>query len=468
MTTNLNAEVTRATAAEGTLTTNLNAEVTRAKAAEGTLTTNLNAEVTRATGAEATLTTNLNAETVRAKAAEGTLTTNLANEVTRATGAEGTLTTNLNAETVRAKGAESMLQTQINTIDGQIVVLQNQTQNITATAGQTNVAGNISVSGNANVGQSLNVAGNANIAGDANISGNANVAKNLAVGGGIQFAGDTFTGVANGTQADAKNQNVSTQGYVDQQVGLESARAQGAETALATAINNESTRAQKAEHKLDQKFSLVNATVGASLVNIVASELTPDELKEEGVAFTGFVGQNKGHDTAEVVIGLNKQLGNGFSAGVGVGTESGAIAAFAGYNNRIHENVNVGIGASISERGLQVGPHAELTDEEGKYGVGVGIFGPTVIVQGVNIPVMAPMVGVANAAVAGVTKIYNTIQEKHDAPVKALKVELAVAQEALAAEHAKVESLEERMAKLEAMLMAKEEAKAVKANKKHK
>ena len=46
------AEVSRATAAEGTLTTNLDAEIVRAKGAEGTLTTNLNAEIARATLAE--------------------------------------------------------------------------------------------------------------------------------------------------------------------------------------------------------------------------------------------------------------------------------------------------------------------------------------------------------------------------------------------------------------------------------
>lgn len=75
-----------------TLNTDISAEVTRATTAEGTLTTNLNNEITARTNADSTLTTNLANEVTRATTAEGTLTTNLANEVTRATGVEGSLT----------------------------------------------------------------------------------------------------------------------------------------------------------------------------------------------------------------------------------------------------------------------------------------------------------------------------------------------------------------------------------------
>src|SRR5207245_10200569 len=48
----------------------LNAEITRAEAAEATLTTNLNNEIARAEGAESTLTTNLAGEVSRAQVAE--------------------------------------------------------------------------------------------------------------------------------------------------------------------------------------------------------------------------------------------------------------------------------------------------------------------------------------------------------------------------------------------------------------
>ncbi|HZK76900.1 MAG TPA: hypothetical protein VFD13_08340, partial [Candidatus Kapabacteria bacterium] len=55
LTTNLTNEVSRATAAEGTLTTNLTNEASRAMAAENTLTTNLAGEVSRAEASEAGL-----------------------------------------------------------------------------------------------------------------------------------------------------------------------------------------------------------------------------------------------------------------------------------------------------------------------------------------------------------------------------------------------------------------------------
>jgi len=74
----------------------VNAEETRATAAEGVLTANLANEVTRATNAEAANATAISNEVTRATAAEGvnaaaisTVSTNLTAEVTRATAAEG-------------------------------------------------------------------------------------------------------------------------------------------------------------------------------------------------------------------------------------------------------------------------------------------------------------------------------------------------------------------------------------------
>lgn len=85
-TNDLNAEITRATAAEGTLTTNLNAEISRATAAETKLRTDLTAETTRATAAETALSeelgnlsSQLTAEVGRAQTAEGNLLTNYTN-----------------------------------------------------------------------------------------------------------------------------------------------------------------------------------------------------------------------------------------------------------------------------------------------------------------------------------------------------------------------------------------------------
>lgn len=82
-------------------------EVTRATAAEGTLTSNLAAEVARAEGAESANTTAIGAEMTRAQGVESTLTSGLSSEVTRATGAESTLSTAISAETTRATAAET-------------------------------------------------------------------------------------------------------------------------------------------------------------------------------------------------------------------------------------------------------------------------------------------------------------------------------------------------------------------------
>ncbi|HLX60388.1 MAG TPA: hypothetical protein VKX17_03805 [Planctomycetota bacterium] len=111
LTTNLNAEITRATAAESTLTTSVNGKV--AKAGD-TMTGALTLSGDPTLNLHAATKQYVDAEKTRAQAAEGTLTTNLTNEVTRAQGAEGTLTTNLNAEITRATAAESTLTTSVN------------------------------------------------------------------------------------------------------------------------------------------------------------------------------------------------------------------------------------------------------------------------------------------------------------------------------------------------------------------
>ena len=151
MTTNLGAETTRATTAEGVLTANLATEITTRGAADlvltnnvTTLTTGLSTEVTNRTNADllkedlvnksvnvatdaasdtkypsvkatktyvdgvaGANTTALNAEITRATTAEGTLTTNLATEVSTRTTAVATLTSGLAAEITRATAAES-------------------------------------------------------------------------------------------------------------------------------------------------------------------------------------------------------------------------------------------------------------------------------------------------------------------------------------------------------------------------
>lgn len=81
----------------------VNAEKTRALAAEAELASDISAESTRAKNAESTLTTNLNNEVTRAQAAEAQLQTNIENEQARATA-------DVDAEENRAKGEEQRIE----------------------------------------------------------------------------------------------------------------------------------------------------------------------------------------------------------------------------------------------------------------------------------------------------------------------------------------------------------------------
>jgi hypothetical protein len=81
----------------------VNAEKTRALAAESTLAADISAERTRAMSAESTLTTNLTNEIARAKAAEQLVQSNLVTEIARATA-------DVNAEQSRATGEESRIE----------------------------------------------------------------------------------------------------------------------------------------------------------------------------------------------------------------------------------------------------------------------------------------------------------------------------------------------------------------------
>lgn len=125
----LNAEASRATAAENNLSTTIGNETSRATtqeelirqefaSADATLTNNLNGEIDRAKKAEENLTTNLNNEVKRAQDAEKVLTDNLSKEVERAQGAEKTLTDNLNNEISRAKAEEEKINGRIDAILG--------------------------------------------------------------------------------------------------------------------------------------------------------------------------------------------------------------------------------------------------------------------------------------------------------------------------------------------------------------
>jgi hypothetical protein len=110
--TSLNAEIVRATAAEGALSSSI------AAIGSGSLTTistTVGQEITRATAAEQSISTALVVEIARAKAAEQGISTGLASalagEIARATAAEQSISSALIAEIVRAKAAEQTIST---------------------------------------------------------------------------------------------------------------------------------------------------------------------------------------------------------------------------------------------------------------------------------------------------------------------------------------------------------------------
>ena len=135
---NLNTEVLRATAAEltkenlsnksidGTFTSNSDINYPSVRAAKTYVdasynlnNSNLNAEISRATAAEGVLTTNLATETTNRIAGDAASSSSITAEVTRATAAEGVLTTNLSSEVTRATNAEATKEDVANkSIDG--------------------------------------------------------------------------------------------------------------------------------------------------------------------------------------------------------------------------------------------------------------------------------------------------------------------------------------------------------------
>ena len=142
----LNAEVTRATNAEGVLTNNLNTETTDRTNGDAIINANLNSEVTRATNAEGVLTTNLSAETTNRTNADVTIISNLNNEVSRATTAEATKENVANKSTNTILGTSDVLyptQNAVKTyVDAQII--GNSTPDATTLAkGKIQLAGDL-------------------------------------------------------------------------------------------------------------------------------------------------------------------------------------------------------------------------------------------------------------------------------------------------------------------------------------
>lgn len=109
LTTNLAAEVTRATAAEQQLTTDLAAEVTRATAAEGQLSTDLAAETAARIAGDAANATAVSDEAAARAAADTALQTSLTTEVNRAQAAESDLSDRVTQEVADRAAADTTI-----------------------------------------------------------------------------------------------------------------------------------------------------------------------------------------------------------------------------------------------------------------------------------------------------------------------------------------------------------------------
>jgi hypothetical protein len=109
----VDAEETRALAAEGVLQSNINTEANERVAEDITLQGNIDIESTRAQSAETAIAADLGTETAARIAA-------VSAEQARATAAEGVLTSDLSAEVSRATASEGVLQSNINVEKGRI------------------------------------------------------------------------------------------------------------------------------------------------------------------------------------------------------------------------------------------------------------------------------------------------------------------------------------------------------------
>ena len=116
----IKAEAKRASDAEGVLTKAVEDEKARAMAAEGANASAITAEADARAKADTTLQGNINTEESERKAADQTLQDNINAEKTRATTAEATLTKNINAESVERKAADTALGTRVASIEDKI------------------------------------------------------------------------------------------------------------------------------------------------------------------------------------------------------------------------------------------------------------------------------------------------------------------------------------------------------------
>ncbi len=276
------------------------------------------------------------------------------------------------------------------------------TANITDATITKAAVGTLNVSKNADVRGSLTVGGMATFESNVAVSGKTTtgslqVRNDAAVAGQLTVDGNTTLGGSLTVKRDASfERDVSIKGNL-----------------MVGQVRNVEKEIRKIERSIN---------VGASaLVNVIAHELTPDSLVKEGISFNATVGTDT-TGGSEVRLGVNKDMGDGIHIGLGVGLESGKIGLSVGKTIDLNEHVRVGIGASATNEGLDIGPTV-MFHKDG-YGIGASTFGPSVMINGVPIPVAGPMAA-PNLVVTGIVGAYKAVTGKTKAEIDDLKKQLA-------------------------------------------
>ena len=292
------------------------------------------------------------------------------------------------------------------------------------------IAKDLSVKGNASVDGTLAVKGDASfasnvvIAKDLTVKGDTSIDGKLAVKGDASFASNVVIAkdlTVAGNTSIAKDLSVNGNASVDGTLTVKG----DALFASNVTVNKDLTvhgklfvegRDQDVKHSLN-KIELATNVGASALLNIVALELTPESLRKEGIAFNSSIGSNDGG--SEVRLGVSKTDSNGVTASIGIGTESGTVGVSIGKNVDVTENIKLGFGVSADGSGLKAGPSVAFHKDG--YGVGVSSFGPTVMINGVSLPIAGPM-ALPNLVLTGTVGAYKAITGKTKAEIESLKL----------------------------------------------
>ncbi len=275
----LASEISRSTSADVTLDekinqeisdriVDVNAEETRAKAAESALSENLQNEIARATSEEQRIETKIDSEITRSTAKDQELTNAISTETNRATSAETALQTAINNEVTRATNAEANLRNDLTTTQAS---LQNEITRATSEEQRIESKIDNEIARSTAKDQELANA----ISAEATRAASAETVLQTAISNEVTRATNAETNLRNDlttTQTSLQNEiNRATseeqriEAKIDSEVArstakdqdltnaisAEATRATSAETTLQTAISNEVTRATNAESTLN-------------------------------------------------------------------------------------------------------------------------------------------------------------------------------------------------------------------------